>query len=123
MTQVLTDEEVIAAGYNSGDPNGLLEFGRGVEAAVIAKLNKEKPVCYAVIEPSEYVNFTAEWPEACQEHINDAINEHGFLEANYWKVIKLYTTPQPDRTAELEAALREALASLNTLKETQNETK
>lgn len=35
-------------------------FAKSIESAVIAKLNKEKPVCYVVIESSEYINFTAE---------------------------------------------------------------
>jgi hypothetical protein len=31
--------------------------------------------------------FCASRPEACHEHINDAINEHGITEASAWKVL------------------------------------
>jgi hypothetical protein len=29
----------------------------------------------------------AAWPEACHEHINDAINEHGIEESKAWRVL------------------------------------
>lgn len=35
---LLTDEEIIAAGYKSGDPDGLLQFGRNLEAAILENL-------------------------------------------------------------------------------------
>lgn len=47
---LLSDEEIIAAGYKSGDPDGLLQFGRNVIAALLAKLQAmEMP------EPAPYV--------------------------------------------------------------------
>jgi hypothetical protein len=33
-----------------------------------------------------YPQFCAGWPEACHEHINDAINEHDIAEAVNWIV-------------------------------------
>jgi hypothetical protein len=32
--------------------------------------------------------YCASYPEACHEHINDAINEHGIEEAKAWKVLR-----------------------------------
>lgn len=43
---------------------------------------------YAVLGESGEPVFCASWPEVCHEHINDAINEHGLIEAKDWKVFR-----------------------------------
>jgi hypothetical protein len=38
-------------------------------------------------------SFCAGWPQACHEHINDAISEHDIDEAGKWKVVRAVVTP------------------------------
>lgn len=58
-----------------------------------------KPYCYAVVEPSgkytkfDEVVFCANWPDACHEHINDAIDSG--VSASKWVVRELFTHPAP----------------------------
>ena len=65
--------------------------------AELEKIKQQEPYCFAVVEPAtkhcKYpeVVFTAQWPEACHEHINDAIAEHGC--GSKWVVRKLYLAP------------------------------
>jgi len=44
------------------------------------------PDGWVVINENGQPCHVAGWPEACHEHINDAINEHGLAEAKNWRV-------------------------------------
>ena len=41
---------------------------------------------WLVIDENGQPIFCAGWPQACHEHINDAINEHNIYEAAKWTV-------------------------------------
>jgi len=41
---------------------------------------------WIVIDENGYPIYCAGWPEACHEHINDAINNFQIEEAEKWKV-------------------------------------
>lgn len=46
---------------------------------------------YVVIDPSDNsCVYIASWPEACHEHINDAISEYAIEGAGKWVVRPLY---------------------------------
>lgn len=63
---------------------------------------KDKPDFFVVVEETGAPEFIALWPEFCHEHINRAISEFDIEGAAKWKVVPLYTRPQPDLTAEVE---------------------
>lgn len=103
--------EQIAIGIK--DANGL---DMSDEAAVtllrraLSKLAEQdvEPVAHAVLEGRDTADsgwgYIAAWPEACHEHINEAIVEYEVEGAGDWKVVPLYTETQylaaQQRTAE-----------------------
>lgn len=80
------------------------KFARAIEAAILAKLNSAEPV-----------GEIRHNPGGCYEGSHIPAAPYDFPEF-YGPLppigTKLYTPPQPDRTAELEAALREALEAM-----------
>ena len=61
--------------------------------------DETEPIAYAVLEGRNTEDsgwgYIAGWPEACHEHINDAINEHSIEGAGKWRVVSLYEHPIP----------------------------
>jgi len=51
------------------------------------------PLAYLVLDESGEPIHCASWPEACHEHINDAINEYALVEAAKWRVIAVAEVP------------------------------
>lgn len=100
MNQVLSTEEILAIEHRGTKDEGL-RFARAIEAAILAKLNSAEPV-----------GEIRHHPGGCYEGSHIPAAPYDFPEF-YGPLppvgTKLYTTPQPDRTAGLEAALREAL--------------
>lgn len=66
----------------------------------MSTLLAEKRLYLALDETGE-PQHCASWPEACHEHINDAINEHKLDEAARWVVreVRICSDP-PQMTAE-----------------------
>lgn len=56
-------------------------------AALAAKVTDEQSEVWVVQDETGQPLFCASWSQACHEHINDAINEHGIDEAKAWKVL------------------------------------
>lgn len=48
---------------------------------------------WVVIDEDGEPCYCASWPEACHEHINDAINEHDLKEAAKWLVREAQIIP------------------------------
>lgn len=107
MTQLLTEEEIqscIEEGERSfrcykGGVRGQMvtsqdnlewHYIAAAERMIFAKLAKEEPVAWSVFDEEGMPEFWAAWPDACHEHINDAINEFDRVEATKFKVIPLY---------------------------------
>lgn len=59
------------------------------------------PVAYAVFDGNEPV-YCASYSTACQEHINDAINEFHVEGAEKWRVVPLYAAPVSQDIASLK---------------------
>lgn len=51
------------------------------------------PEVWLVLDQGGNPIFCAGWPQACHEHINDAINEHDIDEAGKWQVVRAVVTP------------------------------
>lgn len=47
---------------------------------------QEEPVAWVVVDEKGYPDYCASYPEACHEHINDAINIEQIDEASRWVV-------------------------------------
>jgi hypothetical protein len=47
------------------------------------------PALWVVIDDQGLPGFSAPWPEACHEHINDALQDQNHAEAAEWRV-RLY---------------------------------
>jgi hypothetical protein len=63
-----------------------------------------KPVAWHVVDEQGGIQHAATWPQACHEHINDAINEHDLEEASRWIVRPVYANDRlPALVAMLEA--------------------
>lgn len=87
--------------------------------AIAADRAKREPVqqarvpdFWAVVEPSGFVNYTAQYPEACHEHINDAINDaeasdFEINEAVQWKVRPAYFDASPREQARVPDGMLE----------------
>lgn len=56
-------------------------------------------VCSVNSDGSLSLEHAAAWEEAAHQHINDAITEHGILDAASWVVRPAYHSPQPDPMA------------------------
>jgi hypothetical protein len=72
------------------------------EPATINELRKELAALKAQSEPAAYCVFEGVVPgfcapvaSMCHEHINEAINDYDLVEAAKWRVVPLYTHPQP----------------------------
>lgn len=92
MNQVLSTEEILAIEHRGTKDEGL-RFARAIEAAVLTKLDIAKPVAWCKVK--------------------DVFDDDSMLrQCGVKRGALLYTTPQPDRTAELEAALREVREAL-----------
>lgn len=48
---------------------------------------------WIVLDDEGWPIYCAGWPEACHEHINDAINEHDIDGAEKWTVRRAELTP------------------------------
>lgn len=68
--------------------------------AVVA-VSEELSEVWVVQDETGQPVHCASWPEACHEHINDAINEHGIEEAKAWKVLH-YANGTTSATKELQ---------------------
>lgn len=69
---------------------------REQEQQQIGNIAAEKPEnkgLWIVLDEDGWPIFCAGWPEACHEHINDAINEHDIDGAAKWKVRRAELTP------------------------------
>jgi hypothetical protein len=70
--------------------------------ALRAMQSAGKPV-YVVIDEENDPCYVASWPEACHEHINDAINFSDMTEAAKWKVRTYYAAPPQPPVAAMGA--------------------
>lgn len=52
---------------------------------------------WVVLDEKSQPHHVAGWPEACQEHINDAISEHDIAEAAQW-VVRRYVLAEGQPT-------------------------
>lgn len=87
----------------------------------LSKLAEQEvePVAHAVLEGRDTADsgwgYIAAWPEACHEHINEAIVEYEVEGAGDWKVVPLYTETQllaaQQRTAEACAKVCDEIAA------------
>ena len=59
-------------------------------------MSNQKPV-WVVYDVDGDPVYVASWPEACHEHINDAITEHGLTEASKW-VVRGPMSPEGSKT-------------------------
>lgn len=62
------------------------------------------PEVWIVLDEDGIPTFCAGWPQACHEHINDAINEHDIEHAGKWQVVRAVVTPNA-KTVGPDAAL------------------
>jgi hypothetical protein len=70
-----------------------------------AAQSEEAQKVWLVLDEQGYPNHCASWPEACHEHINDAISDHDIEEAARWTVRSATLDPRPTAT---DAALAQA---------------
>jgi hypothetical protein len=54
-----------------------------------------EPVAWIVFDEEGLPSFTAIHPRMAQDHINDALQEHGITEASKWFVRSVFLAPQP----------------------------
>jgi len=69
--------------------------------------NAEMKRLWVVIDEDGEPCHSASWPQACHEHINDAINDHGLMEAAQWKVREYVPAPALEASAKRIAELVE----------------
>ncbi len=114
---ILTDEELALAyravlnqSIRPQDKSVIFKYARAIEAAILTKLNSAEPVFIVFDGPPDHIS-----PRFVEVETSVGFsvkagewNPYG----DYWKLGPFFTTPQPDRTAELEAALREARDTL-----------
>jgi hypothetical protein len=120
---ILTDEELALAyravlnqSIRPQDKSVIFKYAlelATIEAAILTKLNSAEPVFIVFDGPPDHISprFVEVETSAGFSVKAGEWNPYG----DYWKLGPFFTTPQPDRTAELEAALREARESLKSI--------
>lgn len=88
--------------YGPGDEGGypVTRLCRSCEGTGEAATPASEPVAkevWVVLDENESPIYCAGWPQACHEHITDALTEHDLLEAASWTVRKatIGATPSP----------------------------
>jgi hypothetical protein len=100
LTQPAQAVDVVYSESVCGDGAAILRNGEPMRVhEIVAALNATRALAGEKAEGHERSDVwvvqdetgrpvhCAAWPEACHEHINDAINEHGIEEAKAWKVL------------------------------------
>lgn len=71
-------------------------IGKAVSAKTYTKADQKE--IWLVLDADGWPIYCAGWPNACHEHINDAINEHELDEAAQWKVRRAELVPNVEVT-------------------------
>jgi len=79
-----------------------------------------EPVAYGVLEGRDIKScdfgYIAAWPQACHEHINEAIAEHNIEGASTWKVVEFFTQDQLKQAYAAGQASKQEIISAQTRK-------
>ena len=79
--------------YNEGESEAAMKHTMFEAAARLEQIAGAERI-YVVIDHEGLPDFSAPYPEACHEHINDAINQHDIDGAEKWVVRTFIRLPE-----------------------------